>query len=84
MQGEHWIMIANFRHELFFADSFDRKKYSLLKQQYEQMMPEPLQSHPSVYSFYTIYATFHLFKFGQEENTGVHDVNVLSFISNYM
>ena len=21
MQGEHWIMIANFRHELFFADS---------------------------------------------------------------
>ena len=21
MQGEHWIMIANFQHELYFADS---------------------------------------------------------------
>ena len=25
MQGEHWIMIANFRHELYFADSHGRK-----------------------------------------------------------
>ena len=48
------------------------------------MMPAPLQSHPSVCGFYTIYAAFHLFKFRQEEITGVHDVNVLSFISNYM
>ena len=47
------------------------------------MMPDPLQSHPSVCGFYTIYAAFRLFKFRQEENTGVHDVNVLSFISNY-
>ena len=84
MQGEHWIMIANFRQKLYFADSLGRKKYSFLKQQYEQMMPEPLQSHPSVCGFYTIYAAFHLFKFRQEENTGVYDVNVLSFISNYM
>ena len=30
-----------------------------------------------------IYAAFHLFKFRQEEITGVHDVNVLSAISNY-
>ena len=22
MQGEHWIMIANFRHELYFAGPF--------------------------------------------------------------
>ena len=51
---------------------------------YKQMMPAPLQSHPSVCGFYTIYAAFHLFKFRQEESTGVHDVNVLSFISNYM
>ena len=79
MQGEHWIMIANFRQKLFFADSLGRKKYSFLKQQYEQMMPEPLQSHPSVCGFYTMYAAFHLFKF-REEITGVHDVNVLSFI----
>ena len=84
MQGEHWIMIANFRHELYFADSLGCKGCSFLKQQYKQMMPAPLQSHPSVCGFYTIYAAFHLFKFQQKEFTGVHDVNVLSFISNYM
>ena len=84
MQGEHWIMIANFRQKLYFADSLGRKKYSSLKQEYEQMMPEPLHSHPSVCGFYTMYAAFHLFKFGQEEITEVHDVNVLSFISNYL
>ena len=84
MQGEHWIMIANSRHKLYFADSLGRKKYSFHKQQSEQMMPAPLQSHPSVCGFYTIYAAFHLFKFRQEEITGVHDVIVLSFISNYM
>ena len=84
MQGEHWIMIANSRQKLYFADFLGRKKYSFLKQQYEQMMPEPLQYHPSVCGFYTIYAAFHLFKFRQEETTGLHDVNVLSFISNYV
>ena len=84
MQGEHWIMIANSRQKLYFADSPGRKKYSFLKQQYEWMMPDPLQSHPSVCGFYTIYAAFDLFKFQQQEITGVHDVNVLSFISNYM
>ena len=51
---------------------------------YKQMMPAPLQSHSSACGFYTICAAFHLFKFRQEEITGVHDVNVLSFISNYM
>ena len=84
MQGEHWIMIANSRQKLYFADSLGRKKYSFLKQQCERMMPDPLQSHPSVCGFYTIYAAFHLFKFRQEEITGVHDANLLSFISNYM
>ena len=83
MQGEHWIMIANSRQKLYFADSLGRQKYSFLKQQYEQMMPEPLQSHPSVCGFYTIYAAFDLFKVRQAEITWVHDVNVLSFISNY-
>ena len=48
MQGEHWIMIANFRHELYFADSLGCKGYSFLNNQhYKQMMPAPLQSHPS-------------------------------------
>ena len=85
MQGEHWIKIAIFRHELYFADFLGCKGYSFLNNQhYKQMMPAPLQSHPSVCSYYTIYAAFHLFKFRQEEITGVHDVNVLSFISNYM
>ena len=47
MQGEHWIMIANFRHEFYFADSLGRKENSFLKQHYKQMMPAPLQSHPT-------------------------------------
>ena len=84
MQGEHWILIANSCRILYFADTLGRKKYSFLKQHYEQMMPEPLQSHRSVCEFYTIYTAFHLFKFREEEITGVHDDNVLSFISNYM
>ena len=84
MHGEHWIMIANFRHKLYFADSLRCKMYKFLNQHYKQMMPAPLQSHQCVCGFYTIYAAFHLFKFRQEEITGVHDVNVLSFIGNYM
>ena len=84
MQGEHWIMVANCQHELYFADFFGRKGYSFLKQHYKQMTPAPLQSHPSLCGFYTINAAFHLFKFQQEEITAVHDINVLSFISNYM
>ena len=84
MQGEHWIMIANCRHDLYFADFLGRKGYSFLKQHCKQMMPGSLPSHPSVCGFYTIYAAFHLFKFRQKEIKGVHDVNVLSIISNYM
>ena len=84
MQGEHWIMIANFRHQFFFADTLGCKGYSFLNNQhYKQMMPAPLESHPSVCGFNTIYAAFHLFKFRQEETAGVQDVNVLSFISIY-
>ena len=77
-------MIANSCQILYFADSLCRKKYGFLKQQYEQMMPEPLQSHPSVCGFYTKYAAFLLFKFfkfRREEITGVHDVTILSFRS---
>ena len=84
MQDEHWIMIADTCQKLVFADSPGRKRYSFLNQQYEQMMPQPLQSYPSICGFYTIKAAFHLFKFRQEETTGVHDVIALSFISNYM
>ena len=38
----------------------------------------------SACSFYTIYAAFHVFKFLEEEITGVNDVNLLSFISQYI
>ena len=75
MQLGHWIMIANYREKLYFGDSLGRKKYSFLKQRYEQMMPEPLQPHPSVCGFYTIYAAFDLFKIRPEEFTVVRDVN---------
>ena len=84
MPGDHWITIASSRQKMYFADSLGRKKYKFLKQHDEQMMPEPVKPHPSVCGFYTIYAAFNLFNFRQEENTRVHDVNVLSFISNYM
>ena len=85
MQDEHWIMIGKLRHELYFSDSLGCKKYSVLNNQHhKQMMPTPLQFHPSVCGFYTKHAAFHLFMFRQEENTGIHDANVLPFISNYM
>ena len=74
MQVENWLMIAKSRHKLYFTDSVNQP--SFLKQQYKQLMPKPLQSDPSVCSFYTIYEAFHLFEFRQEENTVVHYVNV--------
>ena len=86
MQGEHWITIANFRHELYFAVYLGCKRYSFFNnnQHYKQMMPAPLLFNPSLCDFYTTYAAFHFFKFQQEEIAGVHDVNVLSFINIYM
>ena len=84
-QGERWILIAHFQHELYFADSLGCKEYSFLNNQhYKKITPAPLQSHPSVCCFYTIYAAFHLFKLRQEGFTGVHDVNEFSFIGHYM
>ena len=79
-------MIAKFHHELYFADSLGLSinNYSFLKKNYKQMVRTRLQGHPSECGFYTIYAAFHLFKFQQEEKTGVHDVNVLYFISNFL
>ena len=71
LQSEFWIFIANSRHKLCFVDSLGRP--SFLKQQYEQMMPQQLQSHPRVCGFYAIYAAFPLFKFRQKEITGAHD-----------
>ena len=84
--GEHSIMIAKFYFEPFFADSpgLSINNYLFLKQNYGQMVGTRLQDHPSVCGFYTIYAGFHLFNFQQEKITFVHDVNVLSLMSNSM
>ena len=86
MPGELWILIAKFHHELYFADSpgLSNLNYPFLKQKYSQLFRTRLQGHPSVCGFFTIYAAFLSFKFQQEEKTGVHDVNVLSNISNFM
>ena len=84
MQGEHWIMKAKLRHQLYFDDSLGRNDYNFLRKNYKRMIPERLQLHESLCWFYTIYAAFLLFKFGGEKITGVHDLNELSFISNYM
>ena len=51
MEDEHWIMIANFRHELYFADSLGRNGYSFLKQHYKQMMPAPPTVSPKCLRF---------------------------------
>ena len=79
-------MIAKFHHELYFANSIRLciNNYTVLKQNYSQMVQTRLQDHPGVCSFYTVYAAIHFFKFQQEEITGVHDVDVLSFTSTFM
>ena len=84
--GEHWIMNAKVHHEVYFADSLGLffNNYPFLKQNYNQMVRTSLQDHPRVCGFYTTYAVFHLLKFQQEEKPGVHDVNVLAYISNFM
>ena len=65
VQCEHSIMYANFCHKLYFADYLGRP--SFFKQKYKQMLPEPLQTHPSVCGFYRIYAVFHILKFQPEK-----------------
>ena len=79
-------MIAKFHHEFYSADSLGLSinNYPSLKQNYSPMVRTRLQDHSSVCVFYTIYTAFHLFKFQQEEITGVHDVNLLSLISNFI
>ena len=65
-QDERWILIAKFWQEMYFADTFGRKKYRFLKQPKKQMMPAQLQSHRNACGFYNIYAAFYLFKICQE------------------
>ena len=68
---------------VFFADSLGREKYSLFKHYFKQMMPEALQSHPSVCSFYRIHASCGFFHIPRRINNGVHIVIVLPFIGIY-
>ena len=84
--GEHWIMIAKFHNDLYFADSLGLSinNWPFLKQNYSQMIRTRLQVNPTVCGFCTIGAAFHLFKFQQEEITGNDDVNILCFISTFM
>ena len=79
-------MGAKFHHELYFTDSLGLSinNYPSVKRNYSQMVRTRLQDHPSLCGFYTSNAAFHLFKFQQEEINGVHDVNVLSFMSNFL
>ena len=39
---------------ILFAESTGEQKSGFLKPQYEEMMPEQLQSHPSVCRFYRV------------------------------
>ena len=80
MQGEHWIMISSSRPYLHVSKCLECEKYSFFKQQYKQRC----QRLYSVCSFYKVYAAFHPFNFRQDENTGIHDVNVLLIISIFM
>ena len=42
MQGEHWIIRANSRHNLFCADSLGRGICSFFRWHYKQLLPVPL------------------------------------------
>ena len=50
--GEHWIMIAKFHHELFFAESLGLSinNYPFLKQNYSQMVWTRLHKIIPVYA----------------------------------
>ena len=82
MQGEHLIMFAHSCQKLYSAGSLDQP--SFFKQQYEQIMPEPLKPHSNVCGFCAINAAFQLLKFRQGEVTGVRNVIERSHISNNM
>ena len=77
------MMTSEFCQILQYADAIGWEEYSSSKHDYKQMRPEPRQSHPSLCGFNTIYSAFQLFKIPQKI-TGVHGVNALSFIGNYM
>ena len=80
MQGERWKMIANFRHKLYFADCLCRPSFQAAVQ--ADVSTATTISSQRLRFLHAI-CSFHLFKFKQEETTGVREDNVLSSISNY-
>ena len=84
MQSDHWIKVTNSCRNLYFAGSFGREMYKLLKQQYKLLKPEPLEANLGVCAFNTRYAVFHLLKFRQEVFAGFHDVKILLVKSDNM
>ena len=86
MQGEHWIMIANFRHELYFAHFLEGKGYSFLnnKNQHYKQLPAPSTVSPECMRLLYNICSFSSLQGSTEKITGVHDVILISFISNYM
>ena len=81
MLGEYWILIATSRHKLYFADSSGGDNYSFLKEHLKQVLPGPLETHPSFCGFYTIYSVFHFLNFRWEDITRNHDVILLPYIN---
>ena len=62
----------------------ERDLYPILKNKLRRMVPRKLQKTDKLCGFYAIYSAFFLFKFFQKDLNNVHDVHVLSFISNFM
>ena len=77
-------MVAKFHHELHFAHSLGLfiNKYRFLKQKYSQLV-RATRSSECMWVLNN-YAAFLLFKFQQEEITGVLDANVLFLSSNFI
>ena len=82
MQGEHWIPFANFCQKMFSRRLSGSTPFPQAAVRKDDARTTSILSQSL--RFYAVYAAFYLFNFRQEESTGVHDVNVLSFISNYM
>ena len=55
MHCEHCLMPKSIRYRMYFSVSPGRAKCRFLKQNYKQMIPTQMQSHPTVLRFYIIF-----------------------------
>ena len=75
MQSDHLILIANSGQKMYSANFVVRENYRSLKKHYK------LMSHYNPIVVFAVSTRYmQLFK----QNTGVHGVSKLSFLSNYM